>query len=256
MKCWSASQRELRGFNPEGLQVLTFHAYCNNLLIATGRNFGVLDDKQLWIYLRRNLRELRLMYFVRAAKVSEFLDDLLDFVRRCHDELATPEDYRAYVQRIEGGELPLPRVTRSKKAAEISDEEALGRCREIASVFETVERLLRERNLGTFGHMILRANDLLADDPALLDRARSRARFILVDEFQDANFAQIKVLERLAGTERNVFAVGDPDQGIYRFRGASSGAFELFRKHFPDSKLVCWTKTAAPLLRCSSVPTH
>ena len=254
MKCWSASQRELRGSNIEGLQVLTFHAYCNNLLIATGRNFGVLDDKQLWIYLRRNLRELRLMYFVRAAKVSEFLDDLLDFVRRCHDELATPEDYRAYVQKIEGGELPLPRVTKSKKAAEISDEEALGRCREIASVFETVERLLRERNLGTFGHMILRANDLLADDPALLDRARSRARFILVDEFQDANFAQIKVLERLAGTERNVFAVGDPDQGIYRFRGASSGAFELFQKHFPDSKLVVLAKnrrSTTPVLKCA-----
>jgi DNA helicase II / ATP-dependent DNA helicase PcrA len=247
-------QRELRGSNIEGLQVLTFHAYCNNLLIAMGRNFGVLDDKQLWIYLRRNLRELRLKYFVRAAKVSEFLDDLLDFIRRCHDELATPEDYRNYVHRIERGELSLPRVTRSKKAAEISDEESLGRCREIASVFETVERLLRERNFGTFGHMILRANDLLAADPALLDRARCRARFILVDEFQDANFAQIKVLEKLAGTERNVFAVGDPDQGIYRFRGASSGAFELFQKHFPDSKLVVLAKnrrSTTPVLKCA-----
>src|SRR6476660_6205104 len=49
-------QLELRASKVEGLQVLTFHAYCNNLLIATGRNFGVLDDKQLWIYLRRNLR--------------------------------------------------------------------------------------------------------------------------------------------------------------------------------------------------------
>ncbi len=247
-------QRELRASNVEGLQVSTFHAYCNNLLIAAGRNFGVLDDKQLWIFLRRNLRELRLKYFVRAAKVSEFLDDLLDFIRRCHDELATPEDYRNYVRKIEKRELPLPRVTKSKNAAEITDQEALGRCQEIASVFDTVERLLRERNLGTFGHMILRANDLLAEDAALLERARSRARFILVDEFQDANFAQIKVLQKLAGTERHVFAVGDPDQGIYRFRGASSGAFELFQKHFSDSKLVVLAKnrrSTTPVLKCA-----
>jgi superfamily I DNA/RNA helicase len=63
----------------QGLQVCTFHAYCNELLIAADRKFGVLDDKQLWIFLRKNLRELKLNHFVRAANVSKFLDDLLDF---------------------------------------------------------------------------------------------------------------------------------------------------------------------------------
>jgi len=123
----------------QGLQVCTFHAYCNELLIATDRKFGVLDDKQLWIFSRKNLRELNLNYFVRAANVSKFLDDLLDFIRRCHDELVTPADYRNYVRRLEKGELPIPRVTKSKDIDEISDEEALGRCREIAFAFETVE---------------------------------------------------------------------------------------------------------------------
>ncbi len=59
-----------------------------------------------------------------------------------------------------------------------------------------------------------------------------------MDEFQDVNFAQVKVLQRLAGEERNVFAVGDPDQAIYRFRGASSAAFVLFQRHFPGLDLV------------------
>jgi DNA helicase-2/ATP-dependent DNA helicase PcrA len=248
------ARAELEGSNSEGLQVSTFHAYCNNLLIRTKRNFDVLDDKQLWVYLRRNISELKLNHFVRAANVAKFLDDLLEFMRRCQDELVGPEQYSEYVRRLEGGELPIPRVTKSKHADELSDEEALDRCREIASVFETVERLLRERNLGTFGHMILRANELLAEDAELLERERARARFILVDEFQDANFAQIKVLEKLAGTSRNVFAVGDPDQGIYRFRGASSGAFELFQKHFPESKLVVLAKnrrSTTPILRCA-----
>ena len=126
-------------------------------------------------------------------------------------------------------------MTRSKHADEVSDEEVLGRCREIASVFTTVERMLREDNLGTFGHMITHAYQLLQKGSEPL---RARSRFILVDEFQDVNFAQVKVLERLAGEERNVFAVGDPDQAIYRFRGASSAAFVLFQRHFPGLSLV------------------
>ncbi len=220
-------EEELRGTNLSGLRIATFHEYCNDLLRENGRQFDVVDDQDLWIYLRRRLRELNLKYFVRAASVSKFLEDLLKFMRHCHDELVSPENYQEYVRRLERGELPIPRVTRSKHADDVSDEEVLGRCREIASVFTTAERMLREDNLGTFGHMITHAYDLLQLDG---EQIRSRSRFILVDEFQDVNFAQVKVLQRLAGEERNVFAVGDPDQAIYRFRGASSAAFVLFQR--------------------------
>ena len=246
--------REIGDADTKGLQVSTFHAYCNNLLTRSERSFRVVDDKQLWIFLRRNLRELQLNYYIRAANIGKFLEDLLEFIRRCHDELVGPEQYREYVRRIEAGELPLPRVAKSKQAHEISEEEAIGRCREIASVFETVERMLRERNLGTFGHMILGANRLLSENTELLQRERARARFILIDEFQDANFAQIEVLKKLAGDDQSIFAVGDPDQGIYRFRGASSGAFELFQRAFPETKLVLLRKnrrSTTPILRCA-----
>jgi len=247
-------QREAGIAEAEGVQITTFHAYCNNLLHRTNRSFRVLDDKQLWIFLRKNLRQLRLNYYVRAAATTKFLDDLLDFIRRCHDELVGPEQYLGYVRRLENGELPLPRVSKSKDSETLSEEEALGRCREIAFVFEKAESMLRERGFGTFGHMILRANELLAEDPAVLEQQRRRAKFILVDEFQDANYAQIKVLEKLAGPERNIFAVGDPDQGIYRFRGASSAAFELFQRHFPGAKLIVLGKnrrSTTPILRCA-----
>jgi DNA helicase-2/ATP-dependent DNA helicase PcrA len=247
-------EAELLGSDVKGLRVCTFHGYCNDLLIQSGRDFQVLDDPKLWIFLRRNIRELRLNYYIRAASIAEFLKDLLEFVRRCHDELVGPEQYAEYVRRIERGELPVPRVAKSKKTDEISDDEALGRCREIAFVFETVERMLRERNFGTFGHMILRAQQLLEEDLGLLERERARAKFILVDEFQDANYAQIKILDKLAGTEQNIFAVGDPDQGIYRFRGASSGAFQLFKNHFAGSRLVALNKnrrSTTPILKCA-----
>ena len=67
------TQRELRGTETAGLQVGTFHAYCNNLLIRNQRNFDVLLDKDLWILLRRNLRDLRLNYYVKAANTAKFL---------------------------------------------------------------------------------------------------------------------------------------------------------------------------------------
>jgi len=247
-------QAELRGTDISGLRTTTFHAYGNELLKSSARGFGVLDDKDLWIYLRKRLPDLHLNYFVRAAKVAQFLDDLLDFMRRCHDELVGPEKYQEYVHRLERGELPIPRVTKSKDADAITDEEVLGRCREIASVFKTVEGMLQAENLGTFSHMITRAYELLRQDSELLARERARARLILVDEFQDANFAQVKILSALAGEERNVFAVGDPDQAIYRFRGASSAAFGLFHRHFGGSRLVVLEKnqrSTDPILRCS-----
>ncbi len=242
---------ELRGTNLSGLRIATFHEFCNELLRENGRQFEVVDDQDLWIYLRRRLRELNLKYFVRAASVSKFLEDLLKFMRHCHDELVSPERYWEYVKRLERGELPIPRVTRSKHADNVSDEEVLARCREVAGVFTTVERMLKEDNLGTFGHMITHAYHLLQQDGGPL---QSRSRFILVDEFQDVNFAQVKVLQRLAGEERNVFAVGDPDQAIYRFRGASSAAFVLFQRHFPGPKLVKLEKnrrSTSPILNCA-----
>jgi DNA helicase II / ATP-dependent DNA helicase PcrA len=228
----------------------TFHDYCLDLLKRVNKDFGILDEKDLWIYLRRRMRELHLEHYVRAASPAQFLNDLLEFVSRCHDELVTPEKYAQYVERLERGEAPLPRVAKSKKV--LDDAEVLGRCREIARVYSTIEGWLEKENLGTFSHMITRAHALLHRDESVLAEARSRALFILADEFQDANFAQIEILARLAGDDGNILAVGDPDQAIYRFRGASSAAFDLFRRHFAHTKFVVLEKnrrSTTPILR-------
>ena len=245
---------ELKGIAIDGLHACTFHAWCNGLLQRCGADFGVLDDKDLWVYLRRRIRDLRLKHFVRAANVGQFLDSLLDFMRRCQDELVGPAEYARYVERVERGEIPLPRVARSKKQTELEDSEILERCQEIARVFATVENMLLARNLGTFGHMITKAYQLLKDDPTLLEEERRRTRFLLVDEFQDANFAQVEILSLLAGPAANVFAVGDPDQAIYQFRGASSEAFTLFIRNFPAARVVALEKnrrSLLPILRCA-----
>src|SRR5258708_8416243 len=118
---------DLEGVCLDGLQVCTFHAWCNGLLQRRGKSFGVLDDKDLWVFLRRRLRDLRLKHFVRAANVGQFLDSLLDFMRRCQDELVDPAEYASYVERVERGEFALPRVPTPKKQTDMKDHEILDR---------------------------------------------------------------------------------------------------------------------------------
>src|ERR1043166_9764105 len=98
-------------------------------------------------------------------------------------------------------------------------QEIVERWQEIARVYTNSMRLLERDNLGTFGMMIRNAVRLLESNPALLERERSKARFILIDEFQDCNSSNIILAQLLAGDEQNIFGVGDPGQTIYRFRG-------------------------------------
>lgn len=234
------------------IRCTTFHDFCLDLLKRCGKKFDVLDECDLWIYLRRRIHELHLEHYVRAANVGQFLKDLIEFLSRCHDELITPENYADYVSRLERGLVAIPRVAKSKN--QLTDEEVIARCQEISRVFSTTERWMLEENLGTFGHMMTRAHDLITRDDALLAAERARSPFILVDEFQDANFAQIKILSALAGEKSNVFGVGDPDQAIYRFRGASSAAFHLFRRHFSAARLVVLgnnRRSTTPILQCA-----
>jgi DNA helicase-2/ATP-dependent DNA helicase PcrA len=246
----------VRKLMASGLRPHTFHSYCYGLLRDANIQFALVDEKDLQILLRRRIQDLPLKRFIKASDPGQFLQHLLEFFRSCHDELRTPEDYDAYITRLERSEIPLQRVGKSKDAATMLDEEVLERCREIARVFHYVEDLLKQEGLGTFGHIITRAVDLLSRRQSVLQRAQKYARFILIDEFQDSNVAQIQLAKLLGGQEANVFAVGDPDQAIYRFRGATSGAFDQFLKTFDPSRVQRATlsknrRSTPPILRCA-----
>ena len=236
------------------LQAKTFHAYCFGLLKRASLDFTPLTREDLYVLLRRELKNLGLKYYIKAAKPGQFLNALLAFFDRCDDELVTADRYREYVEELKAAKHPLPRVLKAKDAELLKPEEVIGRCEEIAHVFANVDKLLAARNLGTFGHMISRAVRLLSSDPAILAEEQRRARFVLIDEFQDSNVAQIRLARLLAGTEQNVFAVGDPDQAIYRFRGATAGAFDHFQNQFANVANITLDqnrRSLAPILRCA-----
>jgi ATP-dependent DNA helicase UvrD/PcrA len=209
----------------------TFHSFClEKILREANPEIQPLDDIDHRILLRRHIAELDLKIFRRLAEPAEFLRDFQTFFSRCQDELVTPDDYQRYVDDLRSKHEKI-RSALEPDARAIAEEE-LAKQEELARVYRVSERLLRERNLHTFGAQLLQAVELLRADAPLLARMREQYKYILVDEFQDTNIAQLELLWLLAGGHKNIVAVGDHDQAIYRFRGASFGSFTHFLKKF------------------------
>jgi DNA helicase-2/ATP-dependent DNA helicase PcrA len=228
---WRVSQSV--GERGQKVQLSTFHAFCKTILDELDPGARILDQTDHWILLRRNLHLLKLERFARLAEPGQFLGDFVSFFSRCQDELVMPDDYQRYADALSARAR---RATASGSgmepdAALLMLEEA-ERQQEIARAYRASELLLREGRMLTFGSMLLGAVRQIDANPEFAAALRERFRYILVDEFQDTNIAQLELLWRLAGTHRNIVAVGDDDQAIYRFRGASFGSFQIFLEKF------------------------
>jgi len=208
----------------------TFHAFCESLLKDVDADHVMLDTIDHWILLRRNLHRLQLDRYRRLAEPGQFLSDFIEFFSRCQDELVSCEDYRRYADQL-AAELEAERAQLDADTLR-EREEAVAREYEIARAYQASEELLREKKRSSFGSLITGSVELLERNIELRAALQARYRYILVDEFQDTNIAQLRLLELLANETKNIFAVGDNDQAIYRFRGASFGSFKLFLERF------------------------
>src|SRR6202790_5435700 len=222
------------GERAEDVTLATFHSFCEALLVELDPGRVILDKCDHWILLRRNLARLRLEKYRRLPDPGQFLNDFLEFFSRCQDELVSCEDFQRYADSL-GTKLEAEREELDEDAyAERADQVALQQ--EIARAYGASEGLLREKNRASINSLITGAVELLQKDAALREKLRQRYRYILVDEFQDTNIAQIELLDLLCAEPRNIFVVGDNDQAIYRFRGASFASFSIFEKRFAGLK--------------------
>jgi DNA helicase II / ATP-dependent DNA helicase PcrA len=193
----------------EELAVSTFHAFCARLLrdesIAAGLDpfaTPVTPADRLALLLE-HIDELPFRRHDFQGNPAALLASFIERFDRLKDELVTAEDYERW-------------------AAELPDDEHGAREREFAAVYAAHDRMLREAGTLDFGDLVLHAHRLLREHPDVSERVRGRFRHVLVDEFQDTNYAQGTLLELLVGDDGDVTAVGDDDQAIYRFRGAST----------------------------------
>ncbi len=108
----------------------------------------------------------------------------------------------------------------------------------VAEAYLEYQKELKRNNALDFDDMIVKTVELLQSCPDVLDHYQEQFRYILVDEYQDTNTAQFKLLSTLAKKYRNLCVVGDDDQSIYKFRGANIGNILDFEKVFPDSTVI------------------
>lgn len=222
--------RKTCGERADGITINTFHGFCEAILKEGAPHRKPIAPVDHWILLRRNMRRLQLEKYRRLAEPGQFLNDFLQFFSRCQDELVSCEQYQEYADRcaavLEAERPKLDGETYQERLEEVQKRQ------EIARAYRASEELLHEKDVVALNGLIVEAVKLLESDTELRERLQKRFRHILVDEFQDTNIAQLRLLELVTAWPRNIVAVGDNDQAIYRFRGASFGSFKLFLERF------------------------
>src|SRR6266481_1263686 len=222
------------GERGKAVTLATFHSFCEMLLKEVQPNRRALEQVDHWILLRRNMARLKLDKYRRLAEPGQFLSDFIQFFSRCQDELVSSEDYQRYVDRLaaklEAERALLDEDTFKERAEQVAQQQ------EISRVYRASEELLRAKNAVALNELIAEAVALLKKDPDLRRKLQELYKHILVDEFQDTNIAQLELLHLLSAEPRNILVVGDNDQAIYRFRGASFGSFQLFLERFAGWK--------------------
>jgi DNA helicase-2/ATP-dependent DNA helicase PcrA len=222
------------GERGKNVTMATFHAFCETLLKEIDPKVTVLEDVDHWILLRRNMARLKLEKYRRLAEPGQFLADFLRFFSRCQDELVSSDDYQRYADDLE--DVLQAERKRLDEDTYLERVENVALQKEIARAYKASEQLLAEKKYFSFGSLITWTVTLLRNDVALRERFQQRYKHILVDEFQDTNIAQLELLLLLSPEPRNIVVVGDNDQAIYRFRGASFGSFKLFLERFAGWK--------------------
>ena len=222
------------GERAKDVVLATFHSFCESLLKEVDPNLAALEDVDHWILLRRDLAQLKLEKYRRLAEPGQFLTDFVKFFSRCQDELVSSVDYQAFADQLaaelEAEKNALDEDTYKERAEQVALQQ------EIARAYRASEELLRAKRATAVNGLISEAVALLQNDAKRRRQLQERFKHILVDEFQDTNIAQLELLHLLSNDSRNVVVVGDNDQAIYRFRGASFGSFKLFLQRFTSWK--------------------
>lgn len=209
--------------------ISTFHAFGDRvlrdhaLLLGLPPDFRVLNRAEQVLFLREHLFEMPLRRYRPLADPTRHLQALVQLFSRAKDEDVSPEDYRRYAESLAA----------NPDGAEEAEQQL-----ELAEAYAAYQRLLLEHGLLDFGDLITRTLQLFREHPQVLRRYQERFRYVLVDEFQDTNYAQFELVKLLVAPHRNVTAVGDDDQAIYKWRGAALSNLLNFTQTYPDAERV------------------
>lgn len=227
------------------LSISTFHAFCEKVLRAHGvhiglpQDFKIATDVDAWLLMRRNLAKFELDYFKPRGNPTKFLRSMLQHFSRAKDEGVTPEEYATWVENLiatkTGGDSQM------LETMVVEDRLELKEWQELSRAYRVYEQLLVDKGMLDFGGLMTYVLRLFLERPNVLREYRERFKYLVVDEFQDTNTIQYRIVKLLAEPRRNITVVGDDDQAIYKFRGAALANILSFRTDFSDATKIVLT---------------
>ncbi len=206
---------DMIGEGAEKINASTFHSACVKILrreienLGYQRSFTIYDEDDSKRVIKDVMKRLDMDEKVFNPKVFK------NMISRCKDKMMSPEEY-----------API---------AQASGELLEKRC---AEVYTQYQAALRAASAVDFDDIIYLTVKLFEDFPDVLSHYRHLYKYIMVDEYQDTNVAQYRLISLLAGDNGNLCVVGDDDQSIYRFRGATIENILNFEKQYPGSVVI------------------
>lgn len=201
------------GFGSESIWVSTFHSTCVRILrryidrIGYDNNFTIYDTDDQKTLMKDICKRLNIDTKVYKER------SLLAQISHAKDELVSPDEMEMNAR----GDYNQKRV---------------------AEVYREYQLSLRKNNALDFDDLLVKTVELFLHCTEVLESYQERFRYIMVDEYQDTNTAQFKLISLLAEKYQNLCVVGDDDQSIYKFRGANIGNILGFERVFPDAQVI------------------
>jgi len=189
----------------------------------------IADAAERWLHVEAVLEELRPALLWNPLRPHDLMDPLLDVIGTAKQELVTPDAYAAWATaRLETSHDPAERIVLERHA-------------DVARVYARLDERYRRAGVFDFDDCILYAERLIREQPAVRSAIADRITHVMVDEYQDTNYAQAKLVETLVAGHRNLFVVADDDQSIYKFRGASRANLDRFSREYPEHRQLVLT---------------
>lgn len=200
---------------PDGQDIWasTFHSTCARILRRDGESIGYTSHFTIYDTddSKRVMKECQRLLNIDDKMLSH--KTLLHEISHAKDSLISPEDY-------------------------LNDAGDDVRLRKIGEAYRLYEKLLRDADAMDFDDMIVNTVKLLEENEEVRTRYQNRFRYVMVDEYQDTNHAQYRLTSLLAGGSGNLCVVGDDDQSIYRFRGATIENILSFEEQYHKAKVI------------------
>ena len=224
------------GIDTTEIEINNYHSFFHEVLeknkMSTGFGRGnIVDRASFLVWGMENIDSFGFNSSIEIRNnAAEIIEAMIDGISTFKDELVTPDEINDFIEKKESGALPY---------ANPEEIEYVSQLENLVKVYKRYDAFKIKQDIMDFDDLIVLTYHLLHDKTKkhILTQLKNKYKYILIDEFQDNNFAQFEIVKTLV-TDENITVVGDSDQSIYRFQGAYPEIFADFKKTYPNYKEI------------------